>query len=499
MNLKPQAAHTSRPLRRLAGITALYTAVLIPFNAAHAQDRDQLIGEFASFWDLPLGMNALELDPSLYQDYACGTNGGPPSTVIGGWADFARCPVEPDTGLHEVQFRYDDEAEYWSRARSLEHLVATYAGTKLFTISAVISALFDDDGFLVGMRAVTDPRVTDEERMRAISFRNFTMARFDPAGWVCEDLPAAEGETPIGTRFLKERCTKSTDTLDLTVESRFFRKAGQFGIDPRTNQAVSGLFESVVRFQMLLSHPIRDRDARLAEIAASPRPPTEPELNRARAMDCPGCDLAGLDLKRQDLTGANLAGADLSGANLHAAILIGADLSGANLTGANLNRSNLRQANLSGAILVEALLYGATADGANLSNADLSHAKAQESRMTLANMEGTRAVAVDFSRARLSSIEATNADFGGTWFYETQMTRGNFTDATFLQAILQGAILTNANLTGANFDTADLILADLRGANLTGTDFNNARLTQAKLANTNREDALMENAFDAPP
>ena len=41
--------------------------------------------------------------------------------------------------------------------------------------------------------------------------------------------------------------------------------------------------------------------------------------------------------------------------------------------------------------------------------------------------------------------------------------------------------------------------ADLRGANLTRTDFTDARLTQALMANTNREDAIMQNAFDAPP
>ncbi len=481
---------------RALGIALFYTGLLSAFNA---RSQEGLIGEFASFWDIPLGSHALELDPLLFTGYACGTNGGPPSTLIRGWADYALCAAEPSTGLHEVQFRHDDEPEYLARAFGLGHLVATYAGTKLFTFAAIVSALFDDDGFLVGLRAVTDARVDDEERLRSISFRNFMMARFDPFAWACEDLPRAEGETPMGARFLKERCTRSTETLALTVESHLYRKAGQVGINPRTNQPVSGQFESLVRFEMMLAQPIEGLAERLAASAANPRPPSEPELNRQRALNCPGCDLTGLNLKRQDLTGANLAGANLSGANLHGAILVQANLAGANLAGANLNRSNLRQAQMAGAILTDVLLYGAVMDRADLSGADISHAKAQEARLTLVNLDNARAVAVDFSRARLSSVTARSTNFGGTWFYDAQMSRGDFTGADFLQAILQNVVLTDANLTRANFNGADLIQADLRGANLTGTDFTNARLTQARMANTNRQDAIMQFAFDPPP
>jgi uncharacterized protein YjbI with pentapeptide repeats len=462
-----------------------------------AKAQENLLGEIASFWDIPLGSHALELNPVLFAEFACGTNGGPPSTMVAGWADFARCPAEPETGLREVQFRYDDEREYWARAHRATPLIQTYEGTKMFTVSVIVSGLFDNDGFLVGLRAVTDTRVSNEERLRSISLRNFIMSRYDIDAWACEDLPRLEGETPFGSTFLKQRCTQSTETLDLAVEAHLYRKEGQFGIN-ENNVAAAGLFESSVRFEMFLNAPIDDREQRLADIAAHPPEPTEAELNRERALDCPGCDLAGLDLKRQDLTGANLAGANLAGANLHAATLVGADLTGANLADANLNRANLRQAKASGAILTDALLYAAVLDGADLSNADLTRAKAQQSRLTRADLSNARAVAVDFTGAILSSVIAVGTNFGGTWFHDAQMRRGDFSGADFLQAVLQRAVLTEANLSDASFLGADLILVDFRGANLTRTDFTGARLTMANLANTNREDALMEDAFDAP-
>lgn len=468
------------------------------FVGINANAQDELIGEYASFWDIPLGLHALELNPSLFADYACGTNGGPPSRPITGWTDYAECRAE-ENGFYEVQFRYDDEPEYWARAYDLRHLIATYDGTKISTISVIISALFDEDGFLVGLRAVTDPRVTDEERMRSISLGAFILARFGSQDWTCVDLPEVEGEAAIGGRYQKDRCTQSTDTLDLVLESDFYRKPGQYGIDPRTDLAVAGLFESTVRFEMLLNQPIEDREERLAFLEANPPEPTEAERNALMALDCPGCDLRGVDLKRQDLTGANLEGADLTGANLHGAILIQANLAGAILTEANLNRTNLRQADLTGASARDILLYGAIMDGANLTGADLTGAKAQEARLTSAILTDARMVAMNLSRARLSSVTALGTDFGGTWFFDAQLTRGDFTGASFLQAILQSATLTNANFTDADFNTADLILADLRGSNLTRTDFTDARLTQARMANTNREDAFMENAFDAPP
>lgn len=483
-------------VRRAAICAGLAVAMLSP---AQAQNENELIGEVASFWDIPLGSHALELNPDLFAEFACGTNGGPPSILIDGWSDYQSCRPEAETGLYEVQFRYDDEPEYIARALDLRHLLATYEGVKLFTISAIVSALFDTDGFLVGLRAVTDPRVTDDERLRSISLGAFLISRYGANSWTCAALPIVEGETPIGGRYQKDRCTQSTEEVDLVLESHFYRKPGQYGINPRANIATEGLFESRVRFEMFLNEPIANRDERLAEVLANPRDPSEAELNREIAMNCPGCDLAGIDLKRQDLTGANLAGADLSGANLHGAILVQAVLEGTNLSEANLNRANLRQAQATGAIVTDAMLYAAILEGADFSGADLTGSRLQEARMTRVTLDGARAGAVDFSRARMLQVSAHETYFGGSWFFDAQLTRGDFSGSDFSWAVMQSVVLTNATLTEAVFNTADLIRANFRGAVITSTDFTDARLTQANFTDTNLEDALLDGAFDAPP
>lgn len=86
-----------------------------------------------------------------FADYACGTNGGPPSTQIAGWADYSRCPAEPD-GLHEVQFRYDDQPEFEARAYHDDNKIRLFQGTTLYGEAVILSGLFDRDGFLTGIR-----------------------------------------------------------------------------------------------------------------------------------------------------------------------------------------------------------------------------------------------------------------------------------------------------------------------------------------------------------
>src|SRR2546421_1003259 len=79
-------------------------------------------------WDLQLG-TPLEKLPDEFIDYACGTNGGPPSIQLTGWRDVARCRPEP-SGLREIYFRYDDELEYWAKANNLLTQMAQYSGTR---------------------------------------------------------------------------------------------------------------------------------------------------------------------------------------------------------------------------------------------------------------------------------------------------------------------------------------------------------------------------------
>ena len=215
--------------------------------AAHAQEERPSRLEV---WDLKLGTPVAEL-PDEFTDYACGTNGGPPSIPLNNWLDWRRCRPEP-SGLREVYFRYDDELEYWAKANEFATEIEKYSGTKVYDFPVVLSGLFDEKGVLVGIRMVTDPRDPSRDRDEAYLLRNFLIARFGREGWQCEDLAPEEGETPVGRTFIKQRCSKSIpDSGDAFLEAHYFRKKGQSQYDPHTGKRTQGQFESETRFELI--------------------------------------------------------------------------------------------------------------------------------------------------------------------------------------------------------------------------------------------------------
>jgi hypothetical protein len=219
--------------------------------AANAQTAAPPLPKRGEVWDLKLGTPATAL-PSGFGEYACGTNGGPPSQPLSGWGDFRRCRPEP-SGLREVYFRYDDELEYWAKANDLPTEIERYSGTKVYDFPVVLSALFDDGGMLAGLRIVSDPRDTTRSRDEAYTLRNFLNARFGRDGWACTDLPPGEGEEPVGRTFIKQDCQKTLDGPVLAVlQTRYFRKKGQYQFDPHSAKETKGEFESTVHFELTL-------------------------------------------------------------------------------------------------------------------------------------------------------------------------------------------------------------------------------------------------------
>lgn len=199
--------------------------------------------------DLMLGVHHSE-QPSRFREFACGTNGGPPSVLIGGFADFAQCPAEADTGLHEVTFRYDDELEYYALAMGLAPIAERYGGTRYGTFPVIVSALFDDEGILRGYRIVTDDRGTQRQRRVAYTMSVYAKSQFGDE-WTCEDLPAAEGETPLGSLFVKEDCTTTTPEGGLvTLQARLLHRPGQSAIDPHTGEVRAGLYVSTASLEV---------------------------------------------------------------------------------------------------------------------------------------------------------------------------------------------------------------------------------------------------------
>jgi len=211
---------------------------------SHAQEPPHR----SEVWDLKLGTAIAQL-PQDFTDYACGTNGGPPSVPLNGFADFRRCRGDA-VGLHEVYFRYDDELEYWAKANNFTTEIEKYSGTKVYDFPVTLSARFDDAGVLASLRIVSDPRDTSRDRDEAYLLRNFLTARYGRDGWDCTDLPPVEGETPVGRTFIKQHCRKPVEGAIADIETHFFRKKGQYQYDPQTGRATEGQFESLVRFEL---------------------------------------------------------------------------------------------------------------------------------------------------------------------------------------------------------------------------------------------------------
>ena len=198
---------------------------------------------------LKLGSGAGE-QPGPFREFACGTDGGPPARPLSSFADFASCPPEADTGLHEVAFRYDDEIEYYALAMNLQPIAERYHGTRFGSFPVIVSALMDDQGILRGYRVVTDDRVSIRERRVAYSMAILARSRLK-GEWTCEKLPLADGETPIGRAYTKEDCIgTSAAGHSMILQSRDFHRRGQSAIDPHSGRVREGLYESTARLEV---------------------------------------------------------------------------------------------------------------------------------------------------------------------------------------------------------------------------------------------------------
>jgi hypothetical protein len=200
-------------------------------------------------WDIKLGIPISALPLSDFVDAACGTNGGPPARVLKSFYEFAQCPVERTTGLHEVWFRYDDEMEYVARARRSEIMVRQYQANALAGQPIITSLLIDDSGLVQGYRVINDPRADARTRIAAFGladiFKGMAMA-----GLECTDLPPAEGERPIEDLLVKEICESKSGGLVTRVEARRYYKPGQFAVDPNDNRLTENQFESSARLEV---------------------------------------------------------------------------------------------------------------------------------------------------------------------------------------------------------------------------------------------------------
>jgi hypothetical protein len=230
---------------RMASWLAVFFACVALAAVPRAQERPKRF----NVWDIHLGDAASSI-PDEYVNYACGTNGGPPSIPVPNFASFKKCKPNAD-GLYEVYFEYDDELEYQARALENRADIMRYAGTTVFEFPIVASVLFDESGRVRGERMVTDPRQqTSRDRLEFWELANFLRQNFGDDPWTCKDLPPDDGEAPAGTKFLKNHCEKTVSGMHLILEQRFFQKKGQQFIDPQSGRPQPQAFESATRFEM---------------------------------------------------------------------------------------------------------------------------------------------------------------------------------------------------------------------------------------------------------
>jgi hypothetical protein len=233
------------PVVRLAGGFALVLVWLVSIAQIRAQDRPTRL----NVWDIHMGEAASEI-PDGFVNYACGTDGGPPSVPLANFTEFRKCRADAN-GHHEVYFEYDDELEYWARALDLKEEIRMYAGTSAYEFPVVASVLFDDAGLVKGMRLVTDPRQQlSRDRNEFWILADFIRHRFGDDGWECKDLAPDEGESPAGSNFIKNHCEKTLGGLRLGLEQRYFQKKGQQFLDPYTGKPRTEDYESATRFEM---------------------------------------------------------------------------------------------------------------------------------------------------------------------------------------------------------------------------------------------------------
>jgi uncharacterized protein YjbI with pentapeptide repeats len=243
-----------------------------------------------------------------------------------------------------------------------------------------------------------------------------------------------------------------------------------------------------------------------------------------------GSDLTNANLSEANLTNANLNGATMAGTSIAKTTLTGVNLTGVNLTtakgasgtvkdftGFNFTNAVLNNANLSGATMSNAVLTGASVTGINLqgvsmlsilgtgglvkdfSNFNFTDANLTSAGFSQANMTGANLTNANLTSANISSAIMNNANLANATLTSALVSGINFTGAvnlktakgttgavnnfsnfSFVNAIMTGQDLTNSILSGASFSNAVMTDVIITGATVTGTNFQGANMTLVK-------------------
>jgi hypothetical protein len=240
-----------RRFRAAAFVISLMMAPLAPsLGLAQAQPDLTYVPAY-TIWDVEFGKPITQIPLSAVALIACGTNGGPPSVPLKDFTEFSKCKAEA-SGLHEVYFTYDDEQDYIARALEEEYRFAQ-GGTSIYAHPVVFTVLVDDKGIARGIRIVTDESASERDRRVAVRLSDNLKARYSPWSPVCEDIPATDGQLPVGSIFIHQICTGESLDGDavMRLEATYFRKKGQTSISLETQKVQKNYFQSATRLEVV--------------------------------------------------------------------------------------------------------------------------------------------------------------------------------------------------------------------------------------------------------
>ena len=230
------------------------TIAVLSVFALVAVSTDSLAQSHARIFDVTLASPVESLPAGQWFQPSCGTDGGPPSLRLDGFGDFARCPIEERTGLHEIWFIYDDEWEYIARAYRDPVEIGRFSANVFYGQPIITSLLIDREGIVQGYRVITDPRAPADVRIEAYLLLGIFKPLFGDGVWQCVDHPPADRESPVNGTFVKTDCAAVAGGRYLSIEARYLRKAGQDAFEVPQE----GYFESQARLEVINAAAVMD-------------------------------------------------------------------------------------------------------------------------------------------------------------------------------------------------------------------------------------------------
>jgi hypothetical protein len=159
--------------------------------------------------EIRIGMTVNDLARADYTGLVCVMA---PAQKLTNWESAKDCPAG-DSGLHAVRFAYDP--------------ASNPEGTMVAGHPAILTALIDNSGRVIGLLIETDPKARLYLRKKAFLLGVQAKFRYGAEGWTCSEAQPGADEVPVGGVYLKELCSKTVGGRDVVVERKLFRRANQ--------------------------------------------------------------------------------------------------------------------------------------------------------------------------------------------------------------------------------------------------------------------------------